>query len=206
MTKRVRRSFTKEFKEQIVQLHVSGKPRAEIIKEYELTPSAFDKWVRSVSAMCDVLQMARSTYYYEAKIRDDQDEELTSAIIDIFNVLRDRNPYPTVIIVTNCFELSANEIGELYRYRWKIETFFKWMKQHLKIKSFYGKSENAVCNQIWIALITYCLQVLLQQSVHHEGPLLEIKQTIKTLLFDGFDVFLCALPGNPRVHRKDVEN
>lgn len=46
MTKRVRRSFTKEFKEQIVQLHASGKPRAEIIKEYELTPSAFDKWVR----------------------------------------------------------------------------------------------------------------------------------------------------------------
>jgi transposase len=46
MTKRVRRSFSKEFKEQIVQLHASGKPRAEIIKEYELTPSAFDKWVR----------------------------------------------------------------------------------------------------------------------------------------------------------------
>ncbi|BAB04053.1 transposase (05) [Halalkalibacterium halodurans C-125] len=46
MTKRPRRSYTKEFKDQIVQLHVSGKPRAEIIKEYELTPSAFDKWVR----------------------------------------------------------------------------------------------------------------------------------------------------------------
>lgn len=46
MTKRVRRSFSKEFKEQIVHLHASGKPRAEIIKEYELTPSAFDKWVR----------------------------------------------------------------------------------------------------------------------------------------------------------------
>ncbi|MFD2507361.1 IS4 family transposase [Halalkalibacter alkalisediminis] len=103
----------------------------------------------------------------------------------------------TVIIVTNCFELSANEIGELYRYRWKIETFFKWMKQHLKVKSFYGKSENAVCNQIWIALITYCLQVLLQQSVHHEGPLLEVKQTLKTLLFDGFDAFLCALFRQP---------
>ncbi len=46
MTKRSRRTFTKEFKEQIVQLHLSGKPRSEIIKEYELTPSAFDKWVR----------------------------------------------------------------------------------------------------------------------------------------------------------------
>jgi hypothetical protein len=71
------------------------------------------------------------------------------------------------------------------------------MMQHLKIKSFYGKSENAVCNQIWIALITYCLQVLLQQSVHHEGSLLEIKQTMKTLLFDGFNVFLCALFRGP---------
>ncbi|WP_017728874.1 transposase [Halalkalibacterium ligniniphilum] len=88
----------------------------------------------------------------------------------------------TVIIVTNCFELSANEIGELYRYHWKIETFFKWMKQHLKVKSFYGKSENAVCNQIWIALITYCLQVSMQQSVNHKNPLLDIKQTLKTLL------------------------
>lgn len=46
MTRRVRRSFSKEFKEQIVQLHATGKPRSEIIKEYELTPSAFDKWVR----------------------------------------------------------------------------------------------------------------------------------------------------------------
>ncbi|SDJ13410.1 transposase [Alteribacillus bidgolensis] len=50
MTRRARRSFTKEFKEQIVQLHASGKPRAEMIKEYELTPSAFDKWVRQSQA------------------------------------------------------------------------------------------------------------------------------------------------------------
>ncbi|WP_128738429.1 IS3 family transposase [Lederbergia galactosidilytica] len=148
MAKRERRTFTKEFKEQIVQLHASGKPRAEIIKEYELTPSAFDKWVRqhktsgsfeekdnrtpeqeeliklrkenqrlamendifkasradhgtkvdvirnnthkySVSAMCDVLQIPRSTYYYEAKIKDDQEEEkLTKLIKDIFKSSR----------------------------------------------------------------------------------------------------------------------
>src|SRR5690625_4769253 len=49
-----------------------------------------------------------------------------------------------VILITNCFDMSAKEIGDLYRYRWKIETFFKWMKQHLKLKTFYGKSENAV--------------------------------------------------------------
>lgn len=102
-----------------------------------------------------------------------------------------------VIIITNCFGLSAKEIGELYRYRWKIETFFKWMKQHLKMKTFYGKSENAVCNQIWIALITYCLQVLLQQNVHHDGPLLEIKRTLESLLFKGFDAFIRALFRKP---------
>lgn len=98
-----------------------------------------------------------------------------------------------VTIVTNSFALSALEIGELYRYRWKIETFFKWMKQHLKIKTFYGKSENAVYNQIWIALITYCLEVLLQQRVNHTGPLLALKRSLETALFKGLDVLIRSL-------------
>ncbi|MED3648273.1 IS4 family transposase [Halalkalibacterium halodurans] len=102
-----------------------------------------------------------------------------------------------VIIVTSCFEISAKEIGDLYRYRWKIETFFKWVKQHLKIKSFFGKSENAVYNQIWIALITYCLEVLLQLRVNHLGPLLEFKRSLETALFKGFDVFIRSLFRKP---------
>lgn len=102
-----------------------------------------------------------------------------------------------VIIVSSCFDLSAKEIADLYRYRWKIETFFKWMKQHLKIKSFYGKSENAVYNQIWIALITYCLQVLLQLKFNHEGPLLELKRTLVKKLFKGLDNFIQSLFRKP---------
>jgi len=102
-----------------------------------------------------------------------------------------------VMIVTSCFDLSAQEIGDLYRYRWKIETFFKWMKQHLKIKSFYGKSENAVYNQIWIVLITYCLEVLLQLKVGHDGPLLELKWSLETYLFKGFDAFIQSLFRQP---------
>lgn len=102
-----------------------------------------------------------------------------------------------VIIITNCFELSAKEIGDLYRYRWKIETFFKWMKQHLKLKTFYGKSENAVNTQIWIALITYCLQVLLQLKFNHEGPLLELKRTLQNLLFKPLDEFIRSLFRKP---------
>lgn len=92
-----------------------------------------------------------------------------------------------VEIVTSCFDMTAKEIGDLYRYRWKIETFFKWMKQHLKTKSFFGKSENAVYNQIWIALITYCLKVLLQLKFNHTGTLLELKRSLETFLFKGLD-------------------
>lgn len=102
-----------------------------------------------------------------------------------------------VIIITNCFDLSAKEIADLYRFRWKIETFFKWMKQHLKLKTFYGKSENAVYTQIWIALITYCLQVLLQLKFNHEGPLLELKRTLQNLLFSPLDEFIRSLFRKP---------
>jgi hypothetical protein len=102
-----------------------------------------------------------------------------------------------VIIITNCFDLTAEEISDLYRYRWKIETFFKWMKQHLKIKTFYGKSQNAVYNQIWIALITYCLEVLLQLKVGHNGPLLDIKRTLQNFLLKGFDGFIRSLFRKP---------
>ncbi|GAB3809328.1 IS4 family transposase [Virgibacillus kimchii] len=103
----------------------------------------------------------------------------------------------TVIIITNCFHLSANEIGDLYRYRWKIETFFKWMKQHLHLKTFYGKSENAVYNQIWIALITYCLELLMQRNLHHKGSLLDVHRKLQTNLFEGLDKFIRSLFRKP---------
>ena len=57
--------------------------------------------------------------------------------------------------LTNNFVFSAQTIADLYRYRWQIEIFFKWIKQHLRIKSFYGTSENAVKTQIWIAVSVY---------------------------------------------------
>ena len=103
----------------------------------------------------------------------------------------------SVIIVTSCFDLSAKEIGDLYRYRWKIETFFKWMKQHLKMKTFYGKSENAVYNQIWIALIIYCLQVLIKIKAGDVGTMLEIKWTLQTFLFHPFHAFVRSLYRKP---------
>jgi IS4 transposase len=65
-------------------------------------------------------------------------------------------------IITNRFDGSAEEIGDIYRSRWAIELFFKWLKQHVRIKQFYGMSETAVQNQIYIALIMFCLLVLVQ--------------------------------------------
>src|SRR5699024_9690877 len=65
-------------------------------------------------------------------------------------------------LITNRFDLDADEISDIYRSRWTIELFFKWLKQHVEIKHFYGMSETALQNQVYIALITYCLHVLIQ--------------------------------------------
>ncbi|SUV00091.1 transposase IS4 family protein [Cytobacillus firmus] len=62
-------------------------------------------------------------------------------------------------LITNRFDLSAEEISEMYKSRWAIELFFKWIKQHLNIKKFYGQSDWSIQNQVFIALIVFCLHV-----------------------------------------------
>ncbi|QSO46636.1 transposase [Alicyclobacillus mengziensis] len=74
-----------------------------------------------------------------------------------------------VLILTNDLTLSAVEVSDLYRKRWQIELFLKWVKQHLKVKNLYGKSENAVFNQLRTALIAFCLLLLLQLRVKYSG-------------------------------------
>lgn len=88
-----------------------------------------------------------------------------------------------LFLLTNRFDLTADEISEMYRNRWAIETFFKWMKQHIKIKTFYGTSENAVMNQVWTALIAYCLLALVKQEMSTTSTLLEISRKLKVLLW-----------------------
>lgn len=70
------------------------------------------------------------------------------------------------IFLTNNFELTALEIAELYRQRWQIELFFKWMKGHLKIKHFYSTSFNAVKIQIFVAIITFCLVSIIKYDLN----------------------------------------
>lgn len=98
-----------------------------------------------------------------------------------------------VMILTNDFLKSAEEIGDLYRYRWQIELFFKWIKQHLAVKHLYGESPQAVENQIYMALITYCLLMLLKMETGFTGTLLDIQRLVKACLFEPFEAFLQQL-------------
>ena len=81
-------------------------------------------------------------------------------------------------IATNRFDLTGEEIAEIYRLRWQIELFFKWIKQHLKIKKFYGTSFNAVLNQIYTALILFCLLKLMHILVGTNHKFLQMVRLI----------------------------
>ena len=86
--------------------------------------------------------------------------------------------------LTNNFSLDSLTIAELYRERWKIELFFKWIKQHLRIKTFYGTSENAVNCQIWIAICTYLLAAIAKKKLNITVSLYTFTQTIGLALFE----------------------
>ena len=86
--------------------------------------------------------------------------------------------------ITNNFKLDAFLITNLYKQRWQIELFFKWVKQHLKIKSFWGHSENAVKTQIWIAVSTYLLVAYAKKMLHLDRTIYEILQILSVSAFD----------------------
>jgi transposase len=89
-----------------------------------------------------------------------------------------------LVFLTNNFDLPPLTIAELYRCRWQIELFFKWIKQHLRIKSFYGTSENAVKTQIWIAVAVYVLVAIIRKELKIELSLYTILQILSISLFE----------------------
>ena len=97
------------------------------------------------------------------------------------------------VFLTNAMHISALQVAELYKNRWQVELFFKWLKQHLKIKKFWGTTENAVRVQIYSAICTYCLVAIVQhdmqldRSTYEVLQILSISLTDKTLLRDLFD-------------------
>lgn len=97
---------------------------------------------------------------------------------------RDEQSGNVIIFLTNNFQLTATEIAQLYKHRWKIELFFKWIKQHLKIKSFWGQSENAVKTQVWIAVTVYVLVAIAKKRFMLKQSLYEILQILSISIFE----------------------
>jgi hypothetical protein len=89
-----------------------------------------------------------------------------------------------LVFLTNDFSLPATTIAALYKSRWRIELFFKWIKQHLRIKVFYGTSENAVKSQIWIAVATYLLVAIVKKELGLSLPLYTILQILSLIQFE----------------------
>ena len=102
--------------------------------------------------------------------------------------------------LTNNFLLSALTIAQLYRERWQVELFFRWIKQHLRIKAFYGTSENAVKTQVWVAVSVYVLVAIVKKQLGLELSLYKILQILsvtvfeKTPILEGFSNFSDEFP------------
>lgn len=86
-------------------------------------------------------------------------------------------------LLTNRFDSDADEIAEIYKSRWAIELFFKWMKQHLNVKKFYGHREQVVHNQVYLAMSVCCLNVLAQLNTNSERSYLQISRYLKAPLW-----------------------
>jgi hypothetical protein len=97
---------------------------------------------------------------------------------------RDPDTGKSLVFLTNHFTLPALTITELYRCRWQVELFFKWIKQHLRIKAFFGTSENAVKAQIWIAVSVYVLVAIVKKRLNVPASLYEILQILSLTLFE----------------------
>ena len=89
-----------------------------------------------------------------------------------------------ITLLTNQFHLSAGTVADLYRSRWQVELFFKWIKQHLRIKAFYGTSVNAVKTQIWIAISVYVLVAIMKKRLALERDLYTLLQILSVTLFE----------------------
>ncbi|NQU34339.1 MAG: IS4 family transposase [Bacteroidetes bacterium] len=128
---------------------------------------------KSTGVKCDQTIKLRGFY-----VSKDYPEKLRR--IKYHDIERDK----TLVFLTNNFELTAIEITMLYKNRWFIELFFKWIKQHLKIKSFWGRSENAVKTQIWIAISVYVIVLIAKKKLRIEQSIYEILQVLSINIFD----------------------
>lgn len=144
-----------------------AKKNTQLIRMYS------SKVNKKAGIRCDQIVKLRGFYsqqYYPEKIRR----------IKFYDKEQERS----FVFLTNNFSLKAIDIAALYKYRWKVELFFKWIKQHLKIKSFWGTSPNAVKTQVYIAIITYTLVAIIKSKLNSNRTTYEILQILGVSLLD----------------------
>jgi len=109
-----------------------------------------------------------------------------------------------LVFLTNNFVFTAETIAALYKARWEIELFFKWIKQNLKIKTFLGTSPNAVKTQIWIAMVVYLVLAILKERYHLDFPMSKLLHFLEVNLFEQKPL-LSIFQINPRYKRHDED-
>ena len=132
---------------------------------------------KSLGLRCD--QTVRLTGFYAAR---DYPEKLRR--IKYHDLKTDK----TLVFLTNNFTLPAMTIADLYRCRWQVELFFKWIKQHLRIKSFYGTTDNAVKTQIWIAVSVYVQVAIIKKRLNLDASLYTILQILSVTIFENISL------------------
>lgn len=110
------------------------------------------------------------------------------------------------VFLTNNFELDALKVTQLYKERWKVELFFKWIKQHLRIKAFYGTSFNAVCCQIWIAICIYLLVAIIKKKLKSDHTLYTLLQIFSVSLFEKVPINELVTNRNYIINRPENPN
>ena len=108
--------------------------------------------------------------------------------------------------LTNNFRLPAFTITKLYKCRWQVELFFKWIKQHLRIKAFYGTSENAVKTQIWIAVSIYVLVAIIKKRLKINLSLYTILQILSVTLFEKMPIQQLFADGENIISKSHMDN
>jgi hypothetical protein len=164
---------------------------------------------------------AKSSTKFKRRYSHPVDRAKTSVVCDqsgVLTVFYSSKDYPSTLrrvvvkdetgkritFLTNNFALKPELIAALYRQRWQVELFFKWIKQHLRIKSFLGTSENAVKTQIWIAVCTYVLIAIVKKRLHLPHSLYEILQILSLTMFETTSINQLLTPP-PTESTKDSE-
>lgn len=108
-----------------------------------------------------------------------------------------------LVFLTNNFQLQALTVAQLYRARWQVELFFRWIKQHLRIRAFYGTSPNAVKTQVWVAISVYVLVAILKKQLRLDLSLYKILQILSVTLFEKSPILLAFSQYNDRIPEPD---